>query len=290
MVSLFVENITNLDFSFLSKNRGLLGETWLVDITLTGELNNQGMIFDFSEVKKQIKNIIDTTADHKLLVPIKCSRYCPNEQSNQDYIDFVYKSDTGNLHYKAPKQAVCFISATEITINSVTKLLLNAIKQHLPVNISDIKLNLYQEPNLENYFHYSHGLKKHQGDCQRMAHGHRSRLEIKIDNKREHALETYWCKKWQDIYLVSEEDISNLQDKNNDYLEVQYSANQGNFYLKIAKNNCYMINSSSTVELLAFHLAKTIYYNLKQQHTVEVKLFEGYQKGAIGYFKSEQTL
>ena len=285
MVSLFVENITNLDFSFLSKTRGLLGETWLVDITLIGDLNSQGMIFDFSEVKKQIKNIIDSTADHKLLVPAICSRYQQYNQNNGNYIDFIYQSDTGDIHYKAPKQAICCIPATEITIDSVSILLINAIKKYLPANVSDIKLSLHPEYNLDNYFHYSHGLKKHRGDCQRMAHGHRSRLEIKIDDNREYKLEKYWCNKWQDIYLVSEEDISNLQDKNNDYLEVTYQANQGNFYLKISKNNCYIINSSTTVELLAFYLAKTIYYNLNQKHIVEVKVFEGYQKGAIGYFK-----
>ena len=286
MVSLFVENITNLDFSFLSKARGLLGETWLVDITLSGELNNQGMIFDFSKVKKQIKSIIDDTADHKLLVPIRCPRYRPSQQASNNYIDFSYQSNTGLIQYKAPKQAVCLVEANEITTDVVTKLLINSIKKHLPVNVADIQLTLYQEPNLENYFHYTHGLKKHQGDCQRMAHGHRSSLEIQVDGYRNYELEKQWCKKWQDIYLVSEEDITNLQNTSGNYLEIKYTANQGDFYLRVAKNSCYIIKSSTTVELLAFHLAETIYNSLQKQHTVAVKLFEGYQKGAISFFKA----
>ena len=59
MQALFVDQLSTLDFSYLCPERGLVGETWLVDVTLWGELNAEGMVFDFGHVKKQIKSALD---------------------------------------------------------------------------------------------------------------------------------------------------------------------------------------------------------------------------------------
>src|SRR5690625_7462263 len=68
---LFVDHLTNVDFSFLDERRGLLGETWLANVQLKGDLDDQGMVCDFGIVKKRLRQWLDEELDHRLLVPIR---------------------------------------------------------------------------------------------------------------------------------------------------------------------------------------------------------------------------
>jgi hypothetical protein len=60
-MQLFVNNLTNIDFSYLCPDRGLVGETWLVNIVLKGPIDPQGMVCDFGKVKKTLRTWLDAT-------------------------------------------------------------------------------------------------------------------------------------------------------------------------------------------------------------------------------------
>ena len=48
---LFVDHLTVLDFSFVHPDRGIVGESLIMDVELYGDLDEQGMVFDFGDVK-----------------------------------------------------------------------------------------------------------------------------------------------------------------------------------------------------------------------------------------------
>ena len=275
-IRLFVDRLTVMDFSYLHTERGLLGESWLVDVELAGKLNYQGMVLDFSDVKKQIKQLIDEEFDHKLLVPSLSNDISIHCQNKQCELTFTFANNQ-ILHHQSPAIAVGQIDTKQITEQSVSKALTQRLKQTLPDNISDISIRLYSEPGLSHFYQYSHGLSKHEGNCQRIAHGHRSPIQIFLNNQRNPALEQLWSAKWHDIYIANKID---LKDESNGQYHFSYTSPQGNFSLSLPKSCCYLIDTDSTVENIAQHVADQLRQNYPND-SITVRAFEGVAKGAI---------
>lgn len=292
-MQLFVNDLTVIDFSYLCPQRGMVGESWIVDIVLDGSLNEQSMILDFGRVKKQIKRIIDGAVDHKLVIPTEhpFTQVTHHDDGNSYWVDFM-RPENRSIHLFCPADAYAFIDAAEVTMGSVTEYLRAVIKRELPDNVDGLELLLRAEEIHGAFYHYTHGLKKHDGNCQRIAHGHRSRLYIAIDGVRSPELETEWAENWRDIYLGSAEDVVPLEHtirssaaqhiSGGTHVSYSYLADQGLFELHVPHSENYIIPTDSTVECIAEYLATTI----KQQvpnASVQVTAFEGVGKGAISH-------
>lgn len=280
MQALFVDNLTVIDFAYFDPKRGIIGESLILDVELFGELNDEGMLFDFSYVKKRIKSCVDSLVDHKLLIARDHKAVTYEHTPQHLELNLITESGDSYRHI-SPEQAVFFVSSDIINADTISCAIHDEIKAILPNNVTQIKLKLREENIQHEYFHYSHGLKKHFGDCQRIAHGHRSKIEIWENEQYSSHWSSYIAKKWQDIYLATKEDIKNSQIiDGNEYLVFEYHANQGLFQLTIAKSRCYLIETDTTVELIADYLAK--YLKSKQPgSSFKVKAFEGVDKGAI---------
>lgn len=278
MPALFVDNLTVIDCSYLHPQRGLLGESWIVDIELHGELDDQGMVFDFGHVKKAIKNAIDECVDHKLVCAKGDAGLRVNSAGTQTELSYDYQRQgrPQQLWHSSPSDALCLLDAEVVTTDTVSAYLQTALMAVVPQNVSQIKIRLRHEGISGAYYHYSHGLKKHLGNCQRIAHGHRSAIEISVDGTRSQALEEQWAQRWRDIYIGSAEDVISRE---NEHYHFAYSSQQGRFELKIPQNNCDIINVDSTVEHIASHIQNTLM--VQQLGEVQVKAFEGVLKGAI---------
>lgn len=287
---LFVRDLTVIDAAYLCPHRGVVGESWLVDIELTGELNEMSMLFDFAKVKKQLKSIIDAEVDHRLLLPQKAPETLI-EQAAPGYVFVDFLSEDHTIHLHCPEQAFAVIPASEITPETVTAYLLTLISNQLPGNIDGLKITLRHEHIPTPSYHYTHGLKKHDGNCQRIAHGHRSMIELWVDDVRDHALEQYWATRWQDIYLGSEDDLVPIAKlelseagkelaSDEQHFGFRYTSAQGDFQLAIPKESCEIIDTDTTVELLASYIARHLKPQL-QDKALKVVAYEGVGKGAI---------
>ncbi|CCQ11991.1 NADPH dependent preQ0 reductase [Pseudoalteromonas luteoviolacea B = ATCC 29581] len=279
---LFVNDLTVIDFSYLCNRRGPVGESWIVDVVLHGDLNSESMVLDFALVKKQIKRLIDESIDHKLAIPTGINgKY----ELAGDRVNVDYQFDTHHFAMSAPKSSVCFVTGENVDVANTINFLKSVILPELPKNVKDVEFLLRPEASRSFYYHYSHGLKKHDGNCQRIVHGHRSQIEIFLDNIPTPRLQKELADKWQDIYLGSEEDIIDANKLT--YIEAKsedicfaYEASQGYFELAIANARCDILPCDTTVECIAHYLA----HELKKQHStkqVKVKAYEGVGKGAI---------
>ncbi len=290
-MQLFVDDLTVIDFSYLCQQRGIVGESWIVDVLLDGSLNEQSMVLDFAIVKKQIKAIIDDAVDHKLLLPMKeLALTLQTSLHHQDHqtIDFI--TERASYHLQSPQCAFAEIDCATITIDSVIAHLTEIILAQLPTNVQGLSLTLRPENITGDYYHYTHGLKLHDGNCQRIAHGHRSKIQIFVDNQKNTELEHQWCKRWQDIYIASEADRVAKADielslKAEQYLTpdhqfFSYIAPQGRFDIAVAANVLDVVDCDSTVELLADFVARQLKKDLSPA-VIKVIAYEGVAKGAI---------
>lgn len=282
MPRLFIDNLTVIDCSILDPERGLIGASWAVDIELFGELDHQSMVFDFAKVKKTIKQIIDNEVDHKLVIPSEFTgtKIITNDKSDNLHIEFT-DNKKEFISHNSPTQAVCLIDCVRVNRSAVINYLSDLIMKELPDNVQQLAIELHEESVEGNYYRYSHGLEKHDGNCQRIAHGHRSQIQIWHNGQRHNGLEKNIADKWHDIYLGSTEHVI---DNSNGRIQFKYTTDQGLFELGLPAHRVHLMNCDSTVECIADHLLDLIQseFNEKNQKLeLKVKAFEGIGKGAI---------
>lgn len=280
MSQLFVKKLTVIDFSYLCPERGLLGESWQVDVFLKGNLDKQGMVLDFSDVKKKVKQLIDEEFDHKLIIP---GRYALSkiEQTDQGVrCDFQLQNGEKIIH-SAPQSSYCMLDSERVSTDDLANAIKLRLKPVLPENVEEIRLSIYPENIQSAYYHYSHGLKQHEGNCQRIAHGHRSKIDILENGQHNEILEEYWAGLWHDIYIGTRSDL--IEETNLDgrqYFTFRYQACQGKFEITLPAACCYLIDTDSTVENLAEHIAAEL-HKLHPEKQLEIFAYEGINKGAV---------
>ncbi|MEQ8270829.1 6-carboxytetrahydropterin synthase [Algiphilus sp.] len=278
MACLFVNHLTVADFSYLDSARGLVGESWIVDIELEGDLDAQSMVLDFGAVKKRIKRAIDDSIDHTLVVPLQADgvQWEPSASTTR----LLFPTAMGAIEHVAPACAVSALDCAEITAEAVARHLEAILQPLMPSSVHALRIGLRPEPIDGAYYHYTHGLRKHDGACQRIAHGHRSRLVLELDGQRQPDWEREIALAWTDIYLGVAEDIS---ARANGRIRFAYDAPEGHFELALPEHCVDLLETDSTVECIAATLQQRLYQHkgLATTRRVRVRAFEGVDKGAI---------
>ncbi len=276
MPRLFVNALTHLDVSLFDPEAGLVGMTWLADVELGGDLDEQGMVLDFGTVKQAVKRRIDQEFDHRLLVPTGFLGCALDQAAGLAEVEW-RTADGGRWRHQGPAAAVREIAAERAEASVLEQAITADLRAVLPGNVRTVGVRLRPETDpAAVFFRYSHGLKRHGGNCQRIAHGHRSRLEIFRNGARDSALERAWGARWRDIYLAQREDLAGATDGR---LIFDYQAGQGDFRLELPADRCYLTDQPTTIENLASHLAARL-KAAEPEARFAVRLYEGVDKGA----------
>ena len=292
-MQLFVEHLTTIDSAYLHPEHGLLGESWIVDVALEGALDAASMVMDFAHVKKRLKAAIDGSLDHVLIVPERAENlslfYSPHLPTDPhstpqggsktgDGVVIEWRFGKGEMlvHY-SPKSSVALLDSEIVTDAAMVAYLARVLAPVLPSTVSKLSLTLRHEVTDDSYYHYVHGLKTHDGHCQRIAHGHRSRIMIWKNGARERALEASWAAEWKTAYLATRADI---RAEKNGMLEMGYEAGEGWFALSYPSHRCHILETDSTVEQIASHIATTLKAR-DPSASFRVRAYEGVQKGAV---------
>ena len=215
-----------------------------------------------------------------LLVPVRFAG-CRIDESG-DALAVEFQLDSGAvITHRSPRDAVLLVDTQAIDPRQIAEDLQIRLKELLPGNVREVIIGLRAEQIDGAYYHYTHGLQKHLGQCQRIAHGHRSRIEIEIDGKRSSEQEQQWANRLADIYIATESHVVETFERNAiPHIRLAYVAQQGDFAVCLPSSQVLVIPHVSTVENIALYLAKTVAG--QNAASVTVRAFEGVEKGAIG--------
>ncbi|MDN3526559.1 6-carboxytetrahydropterin synthase [Halomonas sabkhae] len=281
-MTLFVNRLTQLDTSMWCPTRGLIGTSWQVDAELDGELGDDGMLFDFGRVKPWIKSRLDQSLDHTLLVPTEAPgvnvQPCPEGLRIRTETPYA-------MEVRGPRQAFSLLPWPTISLARLAEHLEQMLMRQPPTNVEGVRLTLADEAIEGAHYTYSHGLRRHDGNCQRITHGHRSRLRIWQNGQRVPSLEADWAQRLADCYLVDEADVAEgLEASFMGRLIASYRADQGRFVVNLPRERCVVMPHATTVENIAAWLASQIARESGQR--TRVQAFEGIDKGAIAEARS----
>ncbi|MGJ8670084.1 MAG: 6-pyruvoyl trahydropterin synthase family protein [Oceanococcus sp.] len=270
---LFIADLSHLDCAWFDPQHGLVGETWRVDAELGGELDDEGMLCDFGIVKSVLKQALDADFDHRLLLDKQQARLL-DQQAEQAHIALRCE-DGDEYQYQAPEQSFALVDCRNINTLDLAAALQTQLHALLPDNISELILRL-SPAHERGAYRYCHGLRQHAGNCQRMAHGHRAHMQIRVDGERQTSLEQHWQQAFDCRYIGSAEDLSTVGARH----RYAYTGSQGQFELELPQQRSRPIDAQPTIEHITAYMSRQIAIDIPNKH-IECQAFEGIGKGAI---------
>ncbi len=273
LARMFIRELTILDAAYFDDFYGPVGGSWHVDAELTGYRDEQGMLYDFSPCKKTIKRIIDEQFDHTLITP---------QGENKGL---------KRLEYDCPEQALSRIPGNTFTVAGLETAIKTAVEKEFKeqgrdnVVAVDITVREIQFPPGKAWYRYTHGLKMHDGNCQRLWHGHRNSIDVRVNGVQDPQMERYFADLFLHAHIAFDENITErskvkfgVRQDHLETVEVSYEAEQGQFRTVIPGRNVVVLPTECTVENIAgFVLEETARH---RTGSLEVLVYEGINKGS----------
>ncbi len=292
--SMFIRDVDRIDCAVFVPSRGIVGHSWYTDIEIKGQLGREGFVYDFSLLKKLVKKILKDSVDHALLIPIQSDLVHFSRCKDGEHWQLQCKNSKEVWEYICPSGSVFPIQSKAITKEQLEREISRLVKHRLPGHINSVSINLRDEEinETEAYFHYTHGIREHDGLCQRTFHGHKSKLEVFYGDERRVDLEHYITRSLfgNSIHIASDCQITNGETTNlkpNENSSIlTYESSMGYYEARIPNSRLFKIPSKTSIEAISNQLANLIKDKLAKEYgqlTKEVRViaYEGIGKGAI---------
>ncbi len=292
--SLFIKDVDLIDCCLFSPFQGVIGQSWHVDISVSGVLDSNGFVYDFSDLKRLVKHVLKSSVDHALLVPIMSSQVQYAETEAGEMWKLKAKARLSNLdsdwEYICPKGAVFPIRAVSITKELIEQECTRLIRHRLPQDILKVEVKLreeHAEPTAA-FFRYSHGITGHAGMCQRLFHGHRSLIEVHINDERRPDLEHFIAREVFDsnIHIAAPSQIVSgpyeigRRGDSEAPLHLSFNGSFGHYEARIPSNKVFVVEDETSIECISQQLVRVLAAKEKNSK-VRITCYEGIGKGGI---------
>jgi len=264
--SIYWEKISAIDYAYVDDAGHPLGDSFYISARLSSrELNDNFFVADFGKMKKELKEFIDLKFDHVL--------WLNQDKHRATQGNGGFNVVTSAFEYSGPECA--FFLYHKDPLQTLQKQIQSYLDQHYPSRQFEIHIGR-TDTKSARIMRYTHGLKKHDGNCQRLLHGHRSiltQLDASVPSKVIEFIEMQLDGK----HLVWKENITN---ENKDWIKISYSSSQGQYHLKIKPSLCHILPAESTIENITSYVGHLL---KKQFPTLQGRLYlrEGLDKGAL---------
>ncbi|MEM6733271.1 MAG: 6-carboxytetrahydropterin synthase, partial [Myxococcota bacterium] len=271
-----------LDFARVGPS-GFEGESYHVDAEVHGRLDARGFLMDFGPVKKLLKRCVDDVLDHRFAVPRSDPRVRVETVGER-----IRVSVGEALDYLAPPDAFAFFDADRVGPSEIAWMLRHAVLERTPSNVADVVFSLASEADVavRPSYRYTHGLKRHEGNCQRLIHGHRNIIEVFVDGAPHREGEEKLAHLFDDVHFVHVEDVheniaAGVRGSDGEPVEVTYASSQGRFEGKLPRARVLGLDCEPTVENIASFAHRYLVEELNvEEERLEVIAYEGIHKGA----------
>lgn len=292
--SLFIKDVDLIDCCLFSPYQGVIGQSWHVDIAVSGHLDQNGFVYDFSDLKRLVKQVLKSSMDHALLLPIMSSQVQYAETDTGELWKLKAKARLTNLdsdwEYLCPKGAVFPIRAISITKESIEQECTRLLRHRLPQDIHKVEIRLREESSdpTAAFFRYSHGITNHGGMCQRLFHGHRSLIEVHVNDERRPDLEHYIAREVFDssIHIACPSQVVSgpveigRRGTSDAPVHLAYSGSFGRYEVRVPANKVFLVEGETSIESITQQLVRVLAAREKNSR-IKVTCYEGIGKGGI---------
>lgn len=293
--TIFINDISVLDCAIFDPSTGITGQSWHVDATVTGLLDENCFVYDFTEIKNVVRHVLKSSLDHALLIPVGSSSVAYSESSGIEHWKLHAKTKLTNTDfewtYDCPKGAVYPIRAVSLKPTIIAQEISRLVRHRLLSSVQNINVNLRQEngSSSEATYHYTHGISGHEGSCQRLFHGHRSLIEVHQGPERRYDLEHFIAREifGTNVHFATPTQIKSgsfeigQRGKDSSPITIAIEGSQGKFEGVLPTNRVFVVEPVSSVECVARQVAKVLRSQEQCKSPLRLVCYEGIGKGSV---------